>query len=387
MTMEEWIEAGSQPGPYWVYDVDGWAYWAQAIEPDTATGLLLNGLKQLTDPSDNWHYAINVVGQFASAGDWGTAEGNDGFFGGNAGAKPTDNAVFLLNQAAGYKLQVTVSTAGDATTVKLGETLQFSAAVTIGGKKHANQDVTWSVSGKQSADTSISESGLLTLGADEYIGGTLTVQALSTADNTTLGTYTITVESPWDTSGVGNITPGTLQTATIDGIDWYVLARDGNKALLLSKDILEERAFDADSQLWQDSDTRTYLNGEWLTNKATLSAHTVETTLQTRTHYWQKQWAQTQDKVFLLSEADVFGTHNGQPADTQDYTFVGIGVLVPDNMRISYYRSAANEWWCRSPRGDQVGVGLVNKNGIAYNYPYYNSLPGVRPAMWINLAQ
>ena len=77
---------------YWVYDTDGWAYWAQAIEPDTSTGLLLNGLNQLSMPDDDWHYAINVVGQFASLGDWGTEEGNDGFFGDEAGAKPTDNA-------------------------------------------------------------------------------------------------------------------------------------------------------------------------------------------------------------------------------------------------------------------------------------------------------
>ena len=74
MTMQEWIDAGAKPGPYWVYDTDGWAYWAQAIEPDTSTGLLLNGLNQLSVPDDDWYYAINVVGQFASLGDWGTAE-------------------------------------------------------------------------------------------------------------------------------------------------------------------------------------------------------------------------------------------------------------------------------------------------------------------------
>ena len=101
MTMQAWIDAGAKPGPYWVYDVDGWAYWAQAIQPGTSTGLLLDGIQLVTEPDDNWYYGINVVGQFATMGNWGSAEGSDGFFGDNAGPAPTDNALFLLNQAAG----------------------------------------------------------------------------------------------------------------------------------------------------------------------------------------------------------------------------------------------------------------------------------------------
>ena len=69
MTMQEWIDAGAKPGPYWVYDTDGWAYWAEAIEPDTSTGLLLDGLTQLSVPDDDWYYGINVV---ASLPAWAT---------------------------------------------------------------------------------------------------------------------------------------------------------------------------------------------------------------------------------------------------------------------------------------------------------------------------
>ena len=64
------------------------AYWAQAIEPGTATGLLLDGISRQKEPGDNWYYGINVVGQFATMGDWGTAEGSDGFFGENDGPAP-----------------------------------------------------------------------------------------------------------------------------------------------------------------------------------------------------------------------------------------------------------------------------------------------------------
>ena len=69
MTMQEWIDAGAKPGPYWVYDTDGGAYWAEAIEPDTSTGLLLDGLTQLSVPDDAWYYGINVV---ASLPAWAT---------------------------------------------------------------------------------------------------------------------------------------------------------------------------------------------------------------------------------------------------------------------------------------------------------------------------
>ena len=389
MTMEEWIAAGSQPGPYWVYDTDGWAYWAQAIEPDTATGLLLNELTQLSVPDDDWYYGINVVGQFASMGDWGTAEGNDGFFGDDAGAEPTDNAVFLLNQAAGYKLKVTVSAADNATTVKLGESLQMSAEVTIGGKKHANQDVTWSVGGNQDGNTNISDSGLLTIGADEYIGGTLTVQALSAADGTTIGTYTVTVESPWDTSGVGNITPGSMETANIDGKDWYVLARDGNKALIWATEMTFAGAFDDADNVWETSDIRTWLNDTYYnTSISTLKDHVVETSINTRKEFNSDEWITTQDKVFLLSEADLFGTFNYKAtSEARDYTY-GTSPLVPNvNMR-RCSTTGPNYYLLRSPRSNDYSVAAGSAPyGTAFSGTYGYPDNGIRPAMWINLAQ
>lgn len=393
MTMEEWIEAGSNPGAYWVYDTDGWAYWAQAIEPGTATGLLLDGISQIKDTGDDWYYGINVVGQFATMGDWGSADDNDGFFGPTAGEAPTDNALFLLNQAAGRDLTVTVTAAGSADTVKAGENLDFDVEVKMGDADHGNQKVTWTVQGNKSNSTRLNADGLLTVAADEYIGGKLTVQALSTVDNTTKGTYTVKVTSPWDTSGIGDITPQTLQTATLDGIDWYVLARDGNKALLLSKDIQEERRFDeypgGDNE-WQDSEMRTYLNGDWLTGKTNINAHISQTTINTRKEYNSEEFFTTQDKVFLLSEADVYGTINTnlssqKVAVAKDYTLGKVGVIVPENMRIAHNNGPADRWWLRSPRSSASYVAVVNSNGNAFFNNFSYTLIGVRPALWINL--
>ena len=390
MTMEEWIEAGSQPGPYWVYDTDGWAYWAQAIEPDTATGLLLNGLTQLSVPDDDWYYGINVVGQFASMGDWGTAEGNDGFFGDDAGAKPTDNAVFLLNQAAGYKLKVTVSAADDATTVKLGGTLQMSAEVTIGGKKHANQEVKWSVFGRSDNTTNITSEGLLTMGNNERVGSTIEVRAVSTADDSTLGVYKITVESPWDTQGIGSITPGSMQVVTIDEYDWYVLAREGNNVLLFAKNIMENKSFSIQDSIpnwqWEGSGVQKYLNGEWLEKMPTINAHVVETEIKTRTDSTKETFINSTNKVFLLSEADVFGTFQNSPAKPNDFTYNG-KILVNEKIR-----ALTNPWCVRSPYraagADEDVVASVGTNGTVRNNEEGLKGPiNIRPALWIDLAQ
>ena len=93
MSMQQWIAGGSAEGPYWVYDTDGWVYWAQAIEPETATGLLLDGIELNQVMDDSWYYAINVVAQFVTADDVGKTDGT-GFY--VTGTEPTEEAVDLL---------------------------------------------------------------------------------------------------------------------------------------------------------------------------------------------------------------------------------------------------------------------------------------------------
>ena len=85
-------EPQSQDG-YWVYDTDGWVYWSQPIAPDTATGLLLDGIELNQVMDDTWYYAINVVAQFVTADDVGKADGT-GFY--VEGTEPTAEAEALL---------------------------------------------------------------------------------------------------------------------------------------------------------------------------------------------------------------------------------------------------------------------------------------------------
>ena len=79
ISMDEWFDRGCPVGNYWVYDEDGWVYWAAPIKPGTATGLLLDeiALNQVMD--DSWYYAINVVAQFVTADDLGKTDAT-GFY-------------------------------------------------------------------------------------------------------------------------------------------------------------------------------------------------------------------------------------------------------------------------------------------------------------------
>lgn len=100
ITMEQWkTEKDCEPGKYWVWDNDGWAYWAEALQPGEATGLLLNSINSIT--AQRCYYAVHVVNQQASAGDWGekgteadgTGTGATGFYADGL----TENALELLN--------------------------------------------------------------------------------------------------------------------------------------------------------------------------------------------------------------------------------------------------------------------------------------------------
>lgn len=199
ITMAKWIEDGMQTGDFWVWDTDGWAYWAKPIASGETTGLLLDEIVHTNPPSDSWYYGINVVGQFVTADDIGFLNGT-GFYDEEAGSVPTESAELLLEKITGTDIPnttVTVTAADGAETVTAGGTLQFNFAVA--DKEGTPVDpatVTWSVAGGKEG-TSIAENGLLTVGADETADTVLTVTATYTKDGVPFtGTTTVKVVNP-----------------------------------------------------------------------------------------------------------------------------------------------------------------------------------------------
>lgn len=96
ISMEAWL-ANPVAGPYWVYDTDGWAYWAQPIEPKTATGLLLDEVSVINAPGENFYFAIDVICQCTTMEDLGKNTAS-GFYNAAKGPAPTENAEKLLEK-------------------------------------------------------------------------------------------------------------------------------------------------------------------------------------------------------------------------------------------------------------------------------------------------
>lgn len=141
ISMEQWkTEKNSQPGPYWVWDTDGWAYWAQAIQPGTATGLLLDGISMKTVLSDSWYYVINVEGQFATGDDlgWQDVTGNrTGFYGANGNdiTEDAENLLAVIKATPKPRANVVEITAQGDTTYLPGTQLTFKAVVKLDNKQ------------------------------------------------------------------------------------------------------------------------------------------------------------------------------------------------------------------------------------------------------------
>ncbi len=314
ISMKDWL-ANPVPGPYWVYDTDGWAYWAQQIEPKTATGLLLDEVAVTNAPGENFYFAIDVICQCTTMEDLGKNSAS-GFYNVAKGPAPSANAEKLLASiGATSKPLVTQSE------VKMREQPD---------------------SGK--------------------------------------GDPTLTIE--------------------LDGVEFYVLEIQDNKALIMSKYGLEARPFNDSTKAssepgnnqWKDSALQVYLNGDWLKDKPMLTKLAQNTTLNTRAEYNSSDFVTTTDKVFVLSEADLTGnakqSYSGNyTVSAKDYT-LGVEKIVPENLRACKDLYGNNCYsWLRSPSYTSYYAALTGYNSPSASYGGVTSSYYVRPALVIDMSQ
>lgn len=112
LSMDEWLNKNDDEkiGDYWVYDSDGWVYYAKPVEWGEATGLLLDKISLTQTMNDSYYYAINVVCEMITADDLGQSD-NTGFFDTYSTTEPSANALKLLKTIG---VTVTESTSGEA---------------------------------------------------------------------------------------------------------------------------------------------------------------------------------------------------------------------------------------------------------------------------------
>ncbi len=184
-------------------------------------------------------------------------------------------------------------------------------------------------------------------------------------------------------------------------IEWLVLARDGNKALLISRYGLDAQPYNKDntSVTWETCTLRTWLNGMFY-NKAFSSAEQaaiLTTNVDNSKSQCYSGWNtsggnNTQDKVFLLSYAEAskyFGVTYDNSSNTKSRV-APTAYAIAQGAWTSYSNKTTDStyagwWWLRSPGTYQDYAAIVYFVG-SLDFNYVDSDSGsVRPALWVNL--
>jgi len=162
-------------------------------------------------------------------------------------------------------------------------------------------------------------------------------------------------------------------TNKLGTVIWQALSVDTDKkqALLISKDVLEKRAFDSDnSNAYQSSSIRAYLNGDFISDYGLSKDYIKRVDVTTDIEKTEIKDS-GEDYVFLLSKTE---------ASNDD------GYFDSDEDRIAKYNSTNTGWWLRTPytsdgSGNVCNVTFNGDNTAAMS-PNKNNMIGLRPAFW-----
>ena len=203
-----------------------------------------------------------------------------------------------------------------------------------------------------------------------------------------------------------SVAPAVGSIMSFADIDWRVLAVEGNKALLISENILEKRPYNERSHnershitedtdvTWETCTLRKYLNEEFYDSLGINKSKIAETKNTNPDNQWYETNGgnATTDKIFLLSldEAVKYFGDSGQLANPPEDKYWIVDEY--DSARIAKDKNGKSSWWLRSPGIDDycdcggfapyVSIdGYVSVHG---NEVYSGNI-GVRPALWLNI--
>lgn len=179
-----------------------------------------------------------------------------------------------------------------------------------------------------------------------------------------------------------------------EDIEWLVLAKNGNKTLVISKYALDVQFYNAEeTATWETSSLRTWANDTFL--KGAFSADEQQQILSANVSADENpEWIvdpgnATIDKVFLLSIAEAeeyFATNESRRCSLTAYA------KAPGASTSSRDTTTDDEttcgWWLRSPGENQYHAafvcsdGSIDCEGIRV---FWKIVPYFRPAMWIEL--
>lgn len=168
-------------------------------------------------------------------------------------------------------------------------------------------------------------------------------------------------------------------------IKWQVLAVVGEKALIISKRVLDcMRYHDVDEDItWENSSIRKWLNNDFIASAFSDAERKIiiPTIINTRTNaiYNTQGGNTTTDKIFLLSIDEAAYYLNSEEKRVAQVTkFAKQKGLFVSNKKCW--------WWLRNPGNNQHYAADVDYGGDIdfYGSDVYNSVSGIRPVVWIN---
>ena len=184
------------------------------------------------------------------------------------------------------------------------------------------------------------------------------------------------------------------------GHTWVVLDVQDNRALLLTKDIIENVPYNVKYKkvTWAECTLREYLNGEFF--DTTFTDEEKTRILEVNNSNPDSEWFGTEggedtlDKVFLLSNEEVvkyFGDSGDllNPPGQLNATMNDADYVLDDEYseaRLAEYDGAYVWWWLRSPGHSRSTASAVTHRGKIHMGGYFvQEKFGLRPAIWINL--
>ena len=173
-----------------------------------------------------------------------------------------------------------------------------------------------------------------------------------------------------------------------ENIEWLVLAKEGNKALVISKNALDCQEYNTSdtSVTWETCSLRKWLNGTFIraafnSDEQNMIPNTT-VTADKNPSYSTSPGNNTTDKVFLLSITEV-----NQYLSSVFARWRGATEYAKAQGAYTNINSGRCEWWLRSPGRNSLYAACVNIDGyVSYaGHDVNDSDCAVRPALWINL--
>lgn len=176
-------------------------------------------------------------------------------------------------------------------------------------------------------------------------------------------------------------------------IEWLVLARDGDKALVISRYALDAVPYNTKytSVKWETCSLRTWLNNDFY-NKAFSGEEKrnivrSKVTAERNPSYGTTSGNDTNDNVFLLSITEVnnyFKDDASRMSAPTDYA-VKNGASTDNSYEVD--GRASCWWWLRSPGSYSNRAAFGNSYGSVnlYGHMVDNGIDSVRPCVWVRL--